>query len=187
MTKVDGSTDTFDQAAVTITLNGATVSSPSFYAPTGAGTNGYVLKSNGSGAPTWLAPSSLSVGSATKATQDASGNTITSKYVAVDTTQTISGAKTFSKTITLSTENYITVSGKAFIFAKSSDFDYSTLTPDDTSGGDNYLKAVLAAACSKYPGKTNASFYGELKPNSQGPMYGHVYSTSVIDSTSKLP
>ena len=37
----------------TISLNGSTTTSPSFYAPTTAGTNGYVLKSNGSGAPTW--------------------------------------------------------------------------------------------------------------------------------------
>ena len=37
----------------TITLNGSDTTSPSFYAPTSAGTNGYVLKSNGSGAPTW--------------------------------------------------------------------------------------------------------------------------------------
>lgn len=37
-----------------ITLNGAANTSPSFYAPTTAGTNGYVLKSNGSGAPTWI-------------------------------------------------------------------------------------------------------------------------------------
>ena len=37
----------------TITLNGSTTTSPSFYAPIGAGTDGYVLKSNGSGAPTW--------------------------------------------------------------------------------------------------------------------------------------
>lgn len=36
-----------------ITLNGASTASPSFYAPTSAGTNGYYLKSNGSGAPTW--------------------------------------------------------------------------------------------------------------------------------------
>lgn len=41
-------------------------------------------------------------GTATKATQDGSGNTITSKYVAVDTTQTISGAKTFSNVTTIS-------------------------------------------------------------------------------------
>lgn len=37
----------------TITLNGSATTSPSFYAPTSAGTSGYVLKSNGSGAPSW--------------------------------------------------------------------------------------------------------------------------------------
>ena len=36
------------------------------------------------------------VPAATKATQDGSGNTITTKYVTLDTTQTISGTKTFS-------------------------------------------------------------------------------------------
>ena len=36
-----------------ISLNGSTTTSPSFYAPTGAGTLGQVLTSNGSGAPTW--------------------------------------------------------------------------------------------------------------------------------------
>ena len=39
----------------TITLNGSSTTSPSFYAPTSAGTSGYYLKSNGSGAPTWAA------------------------------------------------------------------------------------------------------------------------------------
>lgn len=37
----------------TITLNGSSTTSPSFYAPTGAGTSGQYLKSNGTGAPTW--------------------------------------------------------------------------------------------------------------------------------------
>lgn len=45
---------------------------------------------------------SQSVASATKATQDGAGNVITSKYVTIDTTQTISGAKTFSKETTIS-------------------------------------------------------------------------------------
>ena len=40
--------------------------------------------------------------SATKATQDGAGNVITSKYVTIDTTQTISGSKTFSKETTIS-------------------------------------------------------------------------------------
>lgn len=43
-----------------------------------------------------------SVSSATKATQDGAGNVITSKYVTIDTTQTISGSKTFSKETTIS-------------------------------------------------------------------------------------
>lgn len=45
---------------------------------------------------------SQSVASATKATQDGAGNVITSKYVTIDTTQTISGLKTFSKETTIS-------------------------------------------------------------------------------------
>jgi hypothetical protein len=40
--------------------------------------------------------------SATKATQDGAGNVITSKYVTIDTAQTISGAKNFSKETTIS-------------------------------------------------------------------------------------
>ena len=34
-------------------MNGSTNNTPDFYAPTSAGTNGYYLKSNGSGAPSW--------------------------------------------------------------------------------------------------------------------------------------
>lgn len=37
----------------TIKLNGVLTTTPEFYAPTSAGTSGYYLKSNGSGAPTW--------------------------------------------------------------------------------------------------------------------------------------
>lgn len=42
-----------DDSIPTVTLNGTNTTSPSFYAPTTAGTSGYVLKSNGSGAPIW--------------------------------------------------------------------------------------------------------------------------------------
>ncbi len=38
-----------------VTLNGTASATPSFYAPTTAGTAGYVLTSSGSGAPTWAA------------------------------------------------------------------------------------------------------------------------------------
>lgn len=52
----------------TIALNGSNTTSASLYAPSGAGTSGQVLKSSGSGAPTWVNQSTLSVGSATSAT-----------------------------------------------------------------------------------------------------------------------
>ena len=42
-----------DNNTVSIDLNGSITDSPSFYAPTTAGTSGYYLKSNGSGEPTW--------------------------------------------------------------------------------------------------------------------------------------
>lgn len=42
-----------DEKEVEVTLNGASVSSPSFYAPITAGTSGQVLKSSGNGAPVW--------------------------------------------------------------------------------------------------------------------------------------
>ena len=38
----------------TITLNGTSTTSASFYAPTSAGTWGQVLRSNGTGAPSWV-------------------------------------------------------------------------------------------------------------------------------------
>lgn len=55
-------------APISINLNGSATSNPSFYAPTSGGTSNYILKSNGSGAPTWIAQSSLVAGSASKVT-----------------------------------------------------------------------------------------------------------------------
>lgn len=51
------------------------------YAPTTAGTSNYVLKSNGSGAPTWIAQSNLSVGTAAKLGSDTLGSTTKPIYL----------------------------------------------------------------------------------------------------------
>ena len=56
-------------------------SSPKKLLSTAAGTSGYLLKSGGTGAPTWVNPGTLTVAAATKATQDGSGNVITSTYM----------------------------------------------------------------------------------------------------------
>lgn len=69
-----------------VTLNGTSkaATTASFYAPTTAGTNGYVLKSNGSGAPTWAVDTD---------TKNTAGNTTSiSKLYLVGTTTTSSTA-----------------------------------------------------------------------------------------------
>lgn len=59
-----------------ITLNGTANANPSFYAPIDAGTQGQVLLSNGSGAPTWSTmPESFHKYTATNKTITASGGT----------------------------------------------------------------------------------------------------------------
>ena len=59
-----------------ITLNGTANANPSFYAPIEAGTQGQVLLSNGSGAPTWSAlPESFHKDTATNKAITASGGT----------------------------------------------------------------------------------------------------------------
>lgn len=64
--------------ANTITLNGSKTKTPSFYAPTGAGTSGQVLVSSGPGAPTWKnAPESFHKYTATNGALTASGGAFT--------------------------------------------------------------------------------------------------------------
>ena len=64
--------------ANTITLNGSKTKTPSFYAPTGAGTSGQILVSSGSGAPTWKnAPASFHKYTATNGALTASGGAFT--------------------------------------------------------------------------------------------------------------
>lgn len=64
--------------ANTITLNGTATKTPSFYAPTTAGTKGQQLVSNGTGAPTWQdAPTILKKYTATNGAITAAGGAFT--------------------------------------------------------------------------------------------------------------
>lgn len=84
--------------AVTLNNSSKAASTASFYAPTTGGTSGYVLTGAGTtSAPTWTAQSSLSVGSATKATQDGNGNVISSTYLPL-TGGTVTGETEFNFT-----------------------------------------------------------------------------------------
>ena len=65
--------------------------------------NSYAPTLTGTGATgTWGISISGNAATATKATKDGSGNTITSKYVTVDTAQTISGTKTMTGSLKVS-------------------------------------------------------------------------------------
>lgn len=64
--------------------------------------NGQIVANTFVGSLSGNATSATTANSATKATQDGAGNVITSKYVTIDTAQTISGTKTFSKEIVIS-------------------------------------------------------------------------------------
>lgn len=61
-------------------LNTTNATAVTIYAPTSAGTDGYLLVSNGSGAPSWASVSSV----------------VGTGFVTIDTAQTITGAKTFT-------------------------------------------------------------------------------------------
>ena len=64
---VDGYIDfVVASAPVTIKLNNSVTTDPVFYAATTGGTSGYLLKSNGTSAPTWISPSSITAGNASK-------------------------------------------------------------------------------------------------------------------------
>ena len=72
--------DNIDAGATanTITLNGSATKDPSFYAPTSVGSNGQVLISSGSGAPTWQnLPASFHKYTATNGALTASGGAFT--------------------------------------------------------------------------------------------------------------
>ena len=103
----------------TITLNNNSTTAASFYAPTTAGTSGYVLKSNGSGAPTWIPQSDIS-----------SGNTYTTTIVADNGTNQL--------TLAHGTKYKLTAGGTDFIFTMPTDTDEKLKVAAVTSGTTYY-------------------------------------------------
>jgi len=73
------------------------------------GTSGQVLTSKGSAAPAWTSQSALSVGSATKATQDSDGNAINTTYRKLD-----NNSFNTLDTTELSTGNLVVTGGATF-------------------------------------------------------------------------
>ena len=75
-------------------------SSPKKLLSTAAGTSGYLLKSGGTGAPTWVDPGTLTVAAATKATQDGDGNVIKTTYLKL-TGGNVTGPVSFGDSVSI--------------------------------------------------------------------------------------
>ena len=89
-------------------------SSPKKLLSTAAGTSGYLLKSGGTGAPTWVDPGTLTVAAATKATQDEDGNVIKTTYLKL-TGGNITGPVSFGDSVAIDDLNVgtLVVTGNA--------------------------------------------------------------------------
>lgn len=127
-------------------INGAHnyTSGTSIYAPTAVGTSGYILKSGGSGAPSWVAQSSLAVGSATKATKDSDGNAINTTYL-----------KLTGGTITADGDN--STYGKAALNIANKTSGSSTIFPSISFMQINVSDANLVMKNGKFYRKTSGS------------------------------
>lgn len=56
---------------------------------------------------------------------------------------------------------------------------YHTVTPEYTSGGEQFYKAYLAYLAATFP--DGSLHIGALTPNSRGPVIGNIYSVNAVD------
>lgn len=186
-------TDTTYKLTLNGTTNGASggTSLGSFYAPTAAGTDGYVLKSSGSGAPSWVAQSTLSVGTAAKlgtgtTTYSAWGQTYWSSGVP----QSISGNMTSVGSITPSANgNALGTSSARFnIYGTSGNFS-GNVSISGTLGvtGATTLSSTLSVAGGITLTTTKKIYFGDtdhyLELDSTGFHFSHgIYSDSFVSA-----
>ena len=94
-----------------VTLNGTSKSATtaSFYAPTGAGTSGQLLKSSGSGAPTWATANAALVGITVTSSSVSDGTNTFNKYThPTYTAQSAKGSATKVPQITTDSTGHVT-------------------------------------------------------------------------------
>lgn len=200
-------TDTTYKLTLNGTTNGASdgTSLGSFYAPTAVGTDGYVLKSSGSGAPSWVAQSTLSVGDSTKLNGQAASYYATASNVTTlqgyftsgaannvvttaDTTNTLYVVGvTSSATTTLKRDTSITIKGNAL--SAGSVTTTGNVSVGGTLGvtGATTLSSTLSVAGGITLTTTKKIYFGDtshyLELNSTGFHFSHgVYSDSFVSA-----
>ena len=133
-----------------ITLNGSSTTSPSFYAPTGAGTSGQYLKSNGSGAPSWTnfptIPTITDTYSGTSS-DGMSGKAVKSAIDALD--GTITGSAGTSKTLSAfsQTDGKVSATFSDISITKSQVSDFPTNVSSFTNDSGYLTKYLTETVC----------------------------------------
>lgn len=128
-----------------VTLNGSSkaASTASIYAPTSAGTSGYILKSSGSGAPAWLATLPIANGGTGKTTASASLYALINGCSALNATSLASTDYIAIGDVSAGTGKKVTVSDLASCVSASS----SSYTKDEI---DNLLKKIITFTITSY-------------------------------------
>lgn len=152
----------------TIKLNGTATTSPNFYAPTSAGTSGYVLKSNGSGAPTW-----------TSATL--TDTQVTSAPVTTATTYYLTGS-TSSANTTGSLSKHASINAYVTADTSTSGYAYISIGNSTASGAVNAKQGYLRlyGSTAYYHELTGVQSYPSANRSVYFPRYaGDMYLTCV--------
>lgn len=157
----------------TITLNNSITSTPSFYAPTTAGTSGYFLKSNGSGEPVWaeIPDNTISIDTAlsTTSTNPVQNAVITNALI--------------NKQNTLSAGNGITINDNNTISFNGLTTGYGTYTgsANGTSKSVEITIPSTAIITSVICSHTAGSQY-----SNQSMWYANSYTTNIVLSSNKV-
>lgn len=81
---------------------------------------------------------------------------------------------------------YVGKSSLQLLIAHGDDMNYARVDSSNTSGDINYIKGAIKLLCANNTGY-GGLVLGQYWPNSQGPLFGHIYSTSDTNASTGLP
>ena len=157
-----------------------------------AGTSGQLLSSGGSdGTPSWINASSLSVSHATTATQDGSGNVITSTYMPLSG-GTFTGQVTIEDSLTVQDGITGDLTGKVNGFTLGMNVPSGskltdTVTTITTTGNGNAITAISATngAITATKGSTFLTSYTQTDPVFSASVAANIQQTDINNWNSK--
>lgn len=103
-------------------------------------------------------------------------------FTSIKTAGRVEAAKGFNSVSGI----YVGKSSLQLLIAHGDDMNYAKVNSSNTSGDINYIKGAIKLLCANNTGY-GGLVLGQYWPNSQGPLFGHIYSTSDINASTGLP